>query len=67
MWSALTCQRFGMRRFVAASFRVTGGRDKVAAFESGNKLPHSTNHKYPCAKSNSAFRIAAPAAPRIVL
>src|ERR1041385_8604193 len=38
--------------------------------ESGDKSPHSKSAyllRYPRATNNSAFRIAAPAAPRIVL
>jgi len=42
LWSALTCQRFGTRRLVAARPALaTIWPRQVAAYESGNKLPHS--------------------------
>ena len=43
LWSALTCQRFGTRRLVAARPATAAAKwpRQVATFESGNKLPHS--------------------------
>jgi hypothetical protein len=40
MWSALTCQRFGKRRLVAAL--IQKWPRQVAAWESGDNSPHST-------------------------
>src|SRR6266851_3329219 len=42
LWSALTCQRFGKRRLVAARLRFSERSPRqVAAFQSGDKSPHS--------------------------
>ncbi len=41
-WSALTCQRFVTRRLVAARLPIGSIWPRpVAAYQSGNKLPHS--------------------------
>ena len=45
IWSALTRQRFGMRRLVAAKLATAPSiwPRQVAALESGDKSPHSKN------------------------